>query len=314
MQSFAQKLGYRFANEKLLVEALTHASHYGGPGPSYQRLEFLGDAILDFLITRHLYETHGRELTPGLLTDLRQEAVCNSTFAFLALSNDFNKYIFHTSEVLFFQISRYHQRIADKEATRKSKELREKRKEREKEEEEEDRGAGRRPEEEEEEEEEEDGGEENETPKVLSDVFESVAAAIFIDSGGDLEKVWEVYGRMMKDFLARRATPSTLVTHPKRRLLELLQARNCKKGEFKYPPPQVQDTASETGGGGGGRRTRALRAGTECHFYLHGEKIGEGRGRNKKSATRKAAERAVAFLQRDPSFLSSHCTCPHGSS
>lgn len=38
--------------------------------PSFQRLEFLGDAVLDYMITRFLYE-HEKQYSPGVLTDLR---------------------------------------------------------------------------------------------------------------------------------------------------------------------------------------------------------------------------------------------------
>lgn len=41
-------------------------------------------------------------------------------------------------------------------------------------------------------------GEEVETPKALGDVFESVAGAIYLDSGMSLSTVWRVYYRMMK--------------------------------------------------------------------------------------------------------------------
>ena len=46
--------------------------------------------------------------------------------------------------------------------------------------------------------EDEGGAEETECPKVLGDVFESVAGAIYLDSGMSLDAVWKVYYTMMK--------------------------------------------------------------------------------------------------------------------
>ena len=40
-----------------------------------------------------------------------------------------------------------------------------------------------------------------EAPKVLGDIFESVAGAVFLDSGMDLTKVWGVYYRMMQPYI-----------------------------------------------------------------------------------------------------------------
>ena len=51
-----QLLGYTFKDENLLVEACTHASWQDGP--SNQRLEFLGDAVLDLLVTVDLVTQH----------------------------------------------------------------------------------------------------------------------------------------------------------------------------------------------------------------------------------------------------------------
>ena len=42
-----------------------------------------------------------------------------------------------------------------------------------------------------------------EAPKVLGDIFESVAGAIFLDSGMDLTKTWGVYYRMMKPYIGK---------------------------------------------------------------------------------------------------------------
>lgn len=64
------------------------------------RLEFLGDAILDYVITRHLYEDSCK-YSPGVLTDLRSALVNNNIFAALAVKWDFHKYFKSISPPLF---------------------------------------------------------------------------------------------------------------------------------------------------------------------------------------------------------------------
>lgn len=62
-------------------QAMSHPSYIRNRlTRSYERFEFLGDAILDFLITAHIYENNPR-LSPGDLTDLRSALVNNVTFA-----------------------------------------------------------------------------------------------------------------------------------------------------------------------------------------------------------------------------------------
>ena len=51
-------------------------------------------------------------------------------------------------------------------------------------------------------------GEDIEVPKCLGDVFESVAGAIFLDSGGSLDTVWHVYGTLMRDEIERWVVPT----------------------------------------------------------------------------------------------------------
>jgi len=46
------QLGYKFADQSLLQQALTHAS-FSGPMASYERLEFLGDRVLGLLLAHH---------------------------------------------------------------------------------------------------------------------------------------------------------------------------------------------------------------------------------------------------------------------
>ncbi|KAI9117824.1 hypothetical protein K1719_011239 [Acacia pycnantha] len=52
---FESILNYSFNDNSLLVEALTHGSYMMLEIPCYQRLEFLGDSVLDFLVTEHLF-------------------------------------------------------------------------------------------------------------------------------------------------------------------------------------------------------------------------------------------------------------------
>lgn len=82
------------------MEAFTHPSFLdNGDTSAYQRLEFLGDAILDFLITHHIYNKRNVK-TAGLLTDLRSALVNNVTFASQAVRYGFHKCLQHFSPKL----------------------------------------------------------------------------------------------------------------------------------------------------------------------------------------------------------------------
>ncbi|MBM3824016.1 MAG: ribonuclease III [Verrucomicrobia bacterium] len=76
-------LEYRFRNSKLLLEALTHPSlvHEQGGGMQHnQRMEFLGDAVLQLVLTRELYEKFPL-LGEGPLTQARAQLVNRRTLA-----------------------------------------------------------------------------------------------------------------------------------------------------------------------------------------------------------------------------------------
>jgi endoribonuclease Dicer len=72
----------------------------------YQRLEFLGDSVLDLLITRHLYIKH-TDVDPGELTDLRSALVSNENFAQAIVRNGIHNHLQHGSGVLLEQITEY---------------------------------------------------------------------------------------------------------------------------------------------------------------------------------------------------------------
>ncbi|KAF9883265.1 Dicer-like protein 2 [Aspergillus nanangensis] len=78
-------VGYEFVNEGLLVEALTHPScSFDLSVQSYQRLEFLGDAVLDMVIVRVLSQ-HTVELPQGEMTKIKHALVNANLLAFFCM-------------------------------------------------------------------------------------------------------------------------------------------------------------------------------------------------------------------------------------
>jgi len=82
-------LGMSFNNEALLKQAFVHSS-YLNENPDFalssnERLEFLGDAVLDFVTAETLYEEFS-ELPEGELTAIRASLVCRQTLAKAAFS------------------------------------------------------------------------------------------------------------------------------------------------------------------------------------------------------------------------------------
>ena len=77
-----QAVDYRFLDASLLRTALTHRSH---SSPHNERLEFLGDSILDAVIARRLYERFPR-ISEGDMSRLRANLVCQDSLHRLSLS------------------------------------------------------------------------------------------------------------------------------------------------------------------------------------------------------------------------------------
>ena len=72
-------LGYKFKRKMLLIEALTHASYEEKNirTPSYERMEFLGDSVLDMVVTDFLYQAPGKNYSPGHIY-LRRAVMVNA--------------------------------------------------------------------------------------------------------------------------------------------------------------------------------------------------------------------------------------------
>ncbi|AWY98166.1 MULTISPECIES: ribonuclease III [Blautia] len=82
-----KKIGYKFENFDLLVNALTHSSYANEHHIAYrgnnERLEFLGDAVLEVTSSEFLFRTYP-ELPEGELTKKRASLVCEPTLALCA--------------------------------------------------------------------------------------------------------------------------------------------------------------------------------------------------------------------------------------
>jgi ribonuclease-3 len=83
LQALAERLGHRFRDLGLLDRALTHASTVNEGKKSYERLEFLGDAFLNFAVADRLYRAD-TEVAEGQLTETRARLVSRSPLAAIA--------------------------------------------------------------------------------------------------------------------------------------------------------------------------------------------------------------------------------------
>ena len=89
------RLGYRFQDEGLLRRALTHSSlavEQHRMGEDNERLEYLGDAVLEHLVSRHLFDAHP-EMREGALTRLRSSLVCESALSAAARRLGLGEYL-----------------------------------------------------------------------------------------------------------------------------------------------------------------------------------------------------------------------------
>lgn len=90
------RIGYSFKDKTLLVKALTHSSYANekklGKGGCNERLEFLGDAVLELISSHFLFEKYPK-LPEGELTKKRASLVCEPSLAFCARDFELPKYL-----------------------------------------------------------------------------------------------------------------------------------------------------------------------------------------------------------------------------
>ncbi len=230
--------GYRFRDRSLLLEAFTHASaQVVPPRRCYERLELLGDAVLGFLVTQCVpHPTAGSvlwfvacstltsfaacwiryqfdefpALPPGRLCLLRAAAVCNQTFAEVALQHKLYTHMEHTSfalaEDLRASIERFEE--AQREAAVSGPS-----------------GVMTSP-------------FTSTYCKVLGDVVESLAGAVYVDCGYDLAVVWRhVVSPLLGATLREHARPERVIDHSTSVLMEWSAKRGCPGLAYSYVGP-----------------------------------------------------------------------------
>ena len=96
MAALQEKIGYRFRDEALLRQALSHSSyvneHKQETGGDNERLEFLGDAVLELSSSEFLFLEY-RDMPEGDMTKLRASLVCEPTLAMCAREIDLPEYL-----------------------------------------------------------------------------------------------------------------------------------------------------------------------------------------------------------------------------
>lgn len=96
LHELEKKLDYRFADINLLNLAFFHSS-YGNENKLYkdisnERLEFLGDSVLDLIVSDFLYKSK-KNFREGQMTKIRSQMVCEKSFSNMARYLDLGKYL-----------------------------------------------------------------------------------------------------------------------------------------------------------------------------------------------------------------------------
>ena len=220
IHSLEDEFGYRFKNPLLLAEALTHPSlayethraHFDN-----QRLEFLGDAVLQLIFTHELFRTFG-DYNEGNLTKLRARLVSRTALAGYARTRRLGAHLLM--------------------------------------------GRG----------EEASGG--RTRASTLSDAFEAVIGAIYLDGG--LEEARRVVLRLCESDLARIAEEPREV-NPKGQLQEMLQALSATGPRYSIVSEEGPDHQKKF----------------VARVDWNGTMLGTGEGLSKKQAETAAAECAL---------------------
>ncbi|CAH9108114.1 unnamed protein product [Cuscuta europaea] len=194
--SLEHLLLYRFNNRKLLEEALTHSSFT--ESSSYQRLEFLGDMALGLAISNFVYLSYP-ELDPGQLSLLRSANVSTEKLARVAVRHSLYRYVRHNAPSLEEKVKEFVLVVQEEDEA-------------------------------------EFYGGAIKAPKILADIVESIAAAVYVDVGFDLKEFWKVFRGLLEpiitpDVLQNQPQPVTMLFEHCQKVGKCVDIRHKKIGQ-----------------------------------------------------------------------------------
>ncbi|GBE79140.1 hypothetical protein SCP_0203370 [Sparassis crispa] len=194
-------LGCKFKEPRLLAQALTHPSINAQHLSCYDRLEFLGDAILDFFVVRYIFHRNP-QLSPGGLTLLKAAMVSNHALAAFCVSSGLYRHFRHASPDLQTAIKA----CVDKLETYREEECARAERER--------REVGQY-------------WLEVDPPKALSDIVESLIGALYISDDFSEGGVEVFFNHALRPFYDQYIRLQSLSHHPNKTLFELLHGAGC---------------------------------------------------------------------------------------
>jgi ribonuclease III len=112
LENLETKLNYTFNNRQLLAQALTHASAVDRAHHSYERMEFLGDRVLGFVIAQMLYHTFPRE-TEGDLAQRLAFLVSSPLLAEVASNLNLDQHVTSALVTHFSKVEKKESILAD---------------------------------------------------------------------------------------------------------------------------------------------------------------------------------------------------------
>lgn len=166
-------LNYRFKNKKLLEEALTHPSCV--ETTSYQRLEFVGDAVLGLAFANYVYLAYPT-VDQGILSLLRSANISTEKLARIAVRHGLYRYVRHSALALDAKVRDFALAVETEGELAAV------------------------------------FGGAIKAPKVLADIVESVIAAVYVDCGFDLKFLWEVIRGLLEPIVTLETLPMQPVT------------------------------------------------------------------------------------------------------
>ena len=200
-----EAIGYKFKDRRHLVVALTHGSYFQSSGYSYQRYEYCGDAVIEFLLLSYFFKTYP-ELDQGDLSAMCCTMLSNELFARISISHNIHNQMWRSSNALDENIAKYVEldKMLENDDDTVTTEMA--------------------------------------TPKILGDLFESVIGAIVADKGMKLDGVLEIILTVMKTELERWGNPEKLAEDPVTQLMKLTHTRHKQLPQilFKDEPDDVE--------------------------------------------------------------------------